>query len=44
MAEKMFQKPKVYDPTMAGRVPQVNSKMQQMMLDGLQPNFSSFLF
>lgn len=31
MAEKMFQKPKVYDPTMAGRVPQVNSKMQQMM-------------
>lgn len=27
----MFQKPKVYDPTMAGRVPQVNSKMQQMM-------------
>lgn len=31
MAEKLFQKPKVYDPTMAERVPQVNSKMQQMM-------------
>eukprot|EP00438_Fugacium_kawagutii_P009079 Skav233246 [mRNA] locus=scaffold2786:115595:118009:- [translate_table: standard] len=32
MADRLFQKPKVYDPTMAERVPkEVNSKMQQMM-------------
>ncbi|CAK9085445.1 unnamed protein product [Durusdinium trenchii] len=32
MAEKLFQKPKVYDPTMAERVPPVNSKQQMMDL------------
>ncbi|CAE6919891.1 KIN14E [Symbiodinium sp. KB8] len=33
MAEKLFQKPKVYDPTMADRsmLPPTNSRMQQMM-------------
>ena len=32
MAEKLFQKPKVYDPTMASRAVPVNSKQQMMDL------------
>ena len=32
MAEKLFQKPKVYDPTMADRPgPPMNSRLQQML-------------